>query len=689
MSKDFLLEIGLEEMPAKYITASVKQLQERVEKWLAENDLEYKTTEVYSSPRRLSVIVKDLAEKQADRVEESKGPAKKIAKDAEGNWSKAAQGFARGQGVDPDTLEFREINGVEYIYLEKEVKGAATVDLLPEMRQIVTSMTFPVSMHWAAYDLKYIRPIKWLIALFGDQVIPFEITNVTTGNETRGHRFLGGSVAISNPAEYEEALLSQFVVADAAKRKAAIVSQIEEIEAVENWKIPVDADLLEEVNNLVEYPTVLHATFDEAYLELPEEVLITTMKEHQRYFPVVDEAGKLRPYFITVRNGNHEHLETVAKGNEKVLRARLSDADFFYQEDLKITIDEAVAKLNNIVFHEKLGTLTEKMVRVKKVALIIAEQLNMTEAQKGKIARAADIYKFDLVTNLVGEFPELQGIMGEKYALLQGEDAEVATAIREHYMPTSADGELPQSDIGALLAVADKLETLTGFFCVNIVPTGSADPFSLRRSALGIMRIIQAKNWDIRLLSVLADTVEIERAEGLNTIPSEEVFEQVELFLQNRLRAILSDQQIRHDIIDAVVSAGSNVVPELIERAELLNKNRDAEWFRPTMEALARVVNISKKHQGGDITIDPGLFENESEQQLFDAVQKLKQDYPTLIIVDRLRAFAALRTAIDAYFENTLVMSDDEVVRNNRLALLFELASFIKEFAQIEEINVK
>ncbi|KGL45319.1 glycine--tRNA ligase subunit beta [Listeria sp. SHR_NRA_18] len=689
MSKDFLLEIGLEEMPAKYITASVKQLQERVEKWLAENDLEYKTTEVYSSPRRLSVIVKDLAEKQADRVEESKGPAKKIAKDAEDNWSKAAQGFARGQGVDPDTLEFREINGVEYIYLEKEVKGAATVDLLPEMRQIVTSMTFPVSMHWAAYDLKYIRPIKWLIALFGDQVIPFEITNVTTGNETRGHRFLGGSVAISNPAEYEEALLSQFVVADAAKRKAAIVSQIEEIEAVENWKIPVDADLLEEVNNLVEYPTVLHATFDEAYLELPEEVLITTMKEHQRYFPVVDEAGKLRPYFITVRNGNHEHLETVAKGNEKVLRARLSDADFFYQEDLKITIDEAVAKLNNIVFHEKLGTLTEKMVRVKKVALIIAEQLNMTEAQKGKIARVADIYKFDLVTNLVGEFPELQGIMGEKYALLQGEDAEVATAIREHYMPTSADGELPQSDIGALLAVADKLETLTGFFCVNIVPTGSADPFSLRRSALGIMRIIQAKNWDIRLLSVLADTVEIERAEGLNTIPSEEVFEQVELFLQNRLRAILSDQQIRHDIIDAVVSAGSNVVPELIERAELLNKNRDAEWFRPTMEALARVVNISKKHQGGDITIDPGLFENESEQQLFDAVQKLKQDYPTLIIVDRLRAFAALRTAIDAYFENTLVMSDDEAVRNNRLALLFELASFIKEFAQIEEINVK
>ncbi|MBC1226556.1 glycine--tRNA ligase subunit beta [Listeria booriae] len=688
MSKDFLLEIGLEEMPAKYITASAKQLQERIEKWLAENDLAYETTEVYATPRRLSVIVKALPEKQADRVEESKGPAKKIAKDEDGNWSKAAQGFARGQGVDPDTLEFREIGGVEYIYLTKEVTGANTVDLLSDMRQIILAMTFPVSMHWASYDLRYIRPIKWLIAMFGDQVIPFEITNVTTGNTTRGHRFLGEEVAITSPAAYEEALLGQFVVADAEKRKAAIVSQIEEIEAVENWKIPMDADLLEEVNNLVEYPTVLHGTFDEAYLELPEEVLITTMKEHQRYFPVVDEAGKLRPYFITVRNGNHEHLETVAKGNEKVLRARLSDADFFYQEDLKITIDEAVAKLKNIVFHEKLGTLTEKMVRVKKVALIIADHLNMTDAQKQKVSRAADIYKFDLVTNLVGEFPELQGIMGEKYALLLGEDSEVATAIREHYMPTSADGDLPQSDIGALLAIADKLETLTGFFCVGIVPTGSADPFSLRRSALGIMRIIQEKQWNIRILDILEDVVAIERADGLDELPSKEVFQEVQQFLNNRLRAILAEHQVRHDIIDAVIGGDLSVVPALIERATLLNKHRDADWFRPTMEALARVVNISKKYQT-ETKIDPALFENDSEAQLFEAVEKLKQAYPSLNVVERLQAFAGLRLAIDAYFENTLVMSDDENVRNNRLALLFELASFIKEFARIEDINVK
>ncbi|MBC2318736.1 glycine--tRNA ligase subunit beta [Listeria booriae] len=688
MSKDFLLEIGLEEMPAKYITASAKQLQERIEKWLAENDLAYETTEVYATPRRLSVIIKALAEKQADRVEESKGPAKKIAKDENGNWSKAAKGFARGQGVDPDTLEFREIGGVEYIYLTKEVTGANTVDLLSDMRQIILAMTFPVSMHWANYDLRYIRPIKWLIAMFGNQVIPFEITNVTTGNTTRGHRFLGEEVAITSPAAYEEALLGQFVVADAEKRKAAIVSQIEEIEAVENWKIPMDADLLEEVNNLVEYPTVLHGTFDEAYLELPEEVLITTMKEHQRYFPVVDEAGKLRPYFITVRNGNHEHLETVAKGNEKVLRARLSDADFFYQEDLKITIDEAVAKLKNIVFHEKLGTLTEKMVRVKKVALIIADHLNMTDAQKQKVSRAADIYKFDLVTNLVGEFPELQGIMGEKYALLQGEDSEVATAIREHYMPTSADGDLPQSDIGALLAIADKLETLTGFFCVGIVPTGSADPFSLRRSALGIMRIIQDKQWNIRILDILEDVVAIERADGLDELPSKEVFQEVQQFLNNRLRAILAEHQVRHDIIDAVIGGDLSVVPALIERATLLNKHRDADWFRPTMEALARVVNISKKYQT-ETKIDPALFENDSEAQLFEAVEKLKQAYPSLNVVERLQAFAGLRLAIDAYFENTLVMSDDENVRNNRLALLFELASFIKEFARIEDINVK
>lgn len=688
MNKDFLLEIGLEEMPAKYITASAKQLKERATEWFKEKKIAVSDIETYSSPRRLTILAKDVAIKQEDQIEEAKGPAKKIAFDEKGDWSKAAQGFARSQGVAPEDLSFQEIKGTEYIYIKKEVKGLETSILLPEFKKIITDMTFPVSMHWSDCDLRYIRPIKWLIALFGTEVIPFEVAGVKTGNETRGHRFLGQKATIHSPADYEKVLLEQFVVADANARKEAIRGQIAEIETIQKWNIPADADLLEEVNNLVEYPTALFGDFEEAYLELPEEVLITTMKEHQRYFPVFNSENRLLPHFITVRNGNHEHLDMVQKGNEKVLRARLSDADFFYQEDLKMTIDEAVHKLKNIVFHEKLGSLTEKMKRVQKVALLIADYLNWDEAQKKDIYRVTDIYKFDLVTNIVGEFPELQGIMGEKYARLQGENEAVATAIREHYMPISAEGELPKSDLGSLLAISDKLETLISFFCINIIPTGSADPFSLRRSAFGVMRIIQANEWNLPLAEVLAEIVGIERKEGFSELPSEEVYQVAQNFMKNRLRVILRGHDVRQDIIEAVVGGDPNRIPQIIDSAKALNESTNDDWFRPTIEALTRVTNIAKKYEHHE-TVDPSLFENDYEKELFDSVQALKRDYPNMTIVERLKSFAKIRPIIDNYFENTLVMSENEALKANRLALLVELSTFIREFAQMDEIQVK
>lgn len=688
MNKDFLLEIGLEEMPAKYITASAKQLKERATEWFKEKKIEVSNIETYSSPRRLTILAKDVAIKQEDQIEEAKGPAKKIAFDEKGEWSKAAQGFARSQGVAPEDLSFQEIKGTEYIYIKKEVKGLETSILLPEFKKIITDMTFPVSMHWSDCDLRYIRPIKWLIALFGTEVIPFEVAGVKTGNETRGHRFLGQKATIHSPADYEKVLLEQFVVADADARKEAIRGQIAEIETIQKWNIPADADLLEEVNNLVEYPTALFGDFEEAYLELPEEVLITTMKEHQRYFPVFNSENRLLPHFITVRNGNHEHLDMVQKGNEKVLRARLSDADFFYQEDLKMTIDEAVHKLKNIVFHEKLGSLTEKMKRVQKVALLIADYLNWDEAQKKDIYRVTDIYKFDLVTNIVGEFPELQGIMGEKYARLQGENEAVATAIREHYMPISAEGELPKSDLGSLLAISDKLETLISFFCINIIPTGSADPFSLRRSAFGVMRIIQANEWNLPLAEVLAEIVGIERKEGFSELPSEEVYQVAQNFMKNRLRVILRSHDVRQDIIEAVVGGEPNRIPQIIDSAKVLNESTNDDWFRPTIEALTRVTNIAKKYELHE-AVDPSLFENDYEKELFDSVQELKRDYPNMTIVERLKSFAKIRPIIDNYFENTLVMSENEALKANRLALLVELSTFIREFAQMDEIQVK
>ncbi|MBC1817599.1 glycine--tRNA ligase subunit beta [Listeria welshimeri] len=688
MSKDFLLEIGLEEMPAQYVTSSVAQLEKRVSDWLNENQITFEKIKTYSTPRRLTVLVEAMAEEQANRVEEAKGPAKKIALDDEGNWSKAALGFARSQKVEPADLTFREIKGVEYIYIKKEVIGEKTTALLPSLEKVVTSMAFPVSMHWGSNDLRYIRPIKWLIAMFGEEIIPFEITGVSTSNTSRGHRFLGKTATIKQPSDYPNALLEQFVVVNAEERKQAIVEQLRELESMENWQIKEDEDLLEEVTNLVEYPTVLAGNFEKEYLELPEEVLITTMKEHQRYFPVFSKDEELLPHFVTVRNGNHENLDTVARGNEKVLRARLSDADFFYQEDLKITIDEAVAKLQNIVFHEKLGTLTEKMKRVQKVALMLADYLDWQEEDKQDIIRLTNIYKFDLVTNIVGEFPELQGLMGEKYALLQGEKPAIAIAIREHYLPSSAEGALPQTDLGSIIAIADKLETLVGFFCVNIVPTGSADPFGLRRSAFGAMRIIQANGWDIPVLELISRIVDMERAEGAVELPSDDVKKEVQTFLKNRLRVVLQNHHIRHDIIDAVIGGDPNTIPQLVDRAQILNKHVESDWFRPTVEALTRVMNISKKHEG-NVEVDPSLFENKYEQALFDEIEKLKYDYANLTIVDRLRAFAALRTTIDDYFDNTLVMSENIELKNNRLALLFELASFIKEFAQMDEINVK
>lgn len=689
MSEDFLLEIGLEEMPAQYVTPSIRQLKERVADWLLDNKITYTKIECYSTPRRLALIIKDLAEKQADRVEEAKGPAKKIALDEHGNWSKAALGFARSQKVAPEELQFQTLKGVEYLFVKKEVVGESTKELLPTIKTCITAMNFPVNMHWGSNEMRFIRPIKWLIALYDKDVIPFEIAGVKTANKTRGHRFLGKTVEINEPNEYNAKLLAQYVVANSEERKEGIRSQISELELVENWKIEVDESLLEEVNNLVEYPTVLSGDFDEKYLSLPKEILITTMKEHQRYFPVFSKQNKLLPHFITVRNGNEEHLEMVSKGNEKVLRARLSDAEFFYTEDTKQSIADCTKKLEHIVFHEKLGLLTDKMKRVGKVANLLADHLQLSTDKKAKLTYLSQIYKFDLVTHIVDEFPELQGIMGEKYALLKGEDADIAAAIREHYLPTSAEGSLPQTELGAVLAAADKLETITSFFAVGIIPTGSQDPFSLRRNALGLMRIMQANNWKMPLLPLIQAVIEIEQTELSQSLSTEDLQKELLQFLKQRLKAIMQGEEIRYDIIDAVLESTQANVPELLESASILNNySADSISFRETIEALTRIVNLAKKHTDS-VLIDPNLFEEEEEQTLYAALKDLETNFRSLPVKARLENLIALKPAIENYFDKILVMSDNETIRNNRLELLFKLATLIKEFAQTDNIQVK
>jgi glycyl-tRNA synthetase beta chain len=685
--RDLLLEIGLEEMPARFISASIQSLKEKMEAWLAEKQLGYASVQAFSSPRRLALLVTDLDESQQDMEEEVKGPAKRIALNEAGEWSKAAAGFTRGQGLTVEDIYFKEINGVEYAHVKKFIKGKQTSELLSELKELILSLTFPKNMRWANNELRYIRPIKWLIALFGEEIIPFSITNVETSNQSRGHRFLGGEIVFQNPSDYEKKMLAQYVMVNAAERKEAIVSQIKKLEEENNWIIPIDEDLLEEVTNLVEYPTALYGTFDESYLELPTEVLITSMKEHQRYFPVKSKEGKLLPYFVTVRNGDHQHLDKVARGNEKVLRARLADAAFFYKEDQKLAIDDLLKKLEAIVYHEEIGTLAEKVARVRLLASKLADELQLTSEEKQDVDRAAQIAKFDLVTNMVYEFPELQGLMGERYAIQKGEKASVANAINEHYMPRHADDETAPSNVGAVLALAEKLDTIVSFFSIGLVPTGSQDPYALRRQATGIVQTLIDKNWNIPIEQLVE--LAIQAIENVSKVSGQELVDSVLSFFKLRVKYILQEQGIRYDMIDAVLAEKIGGAASVLRKAKVLELHKDDANFKEGIEALSRIINISNKAVTVS-AVDSSLFENEYESDLYNRFTAVKEKINTKVEEkEYFELLFSLQEAISAYFDHTMVMADNEKIKENRLNLMAEIAAYIKGFASVNEIIVK
>ncbi|MDF9760534.1 glycyl-tRNA synthetase beta chain [Peribacillus simplex] len=686
MSKrDLLLEIGLEELPARFVTASMKQLSDKVQKWLMEKAIEFGEVEAFSTPRRLAILVKDVEESQKDIEEEAKGPAKKIALDSEGNWSKAALGFVRGQGMTSEDIYFKELKGVEYAHVNKFIKGQPTVQLLSELAEIISGMTFPKNMRWANQELRFVRPIKWLIALFGNEVVPFSIAGVETARETKGHRFLGDSAIIEQPARYEETLKEQFVMADPDKRRQVILDQIKGLEQEKGWIIPVDEELLEEVNNLVEYPTVLFGHFEEEFLELPPEVLITSMKEHQRYFPVKDQDGKLLAFFVTVRNGDDLHLDKVSKGNEKVLRARLSDAAFFYKEDQKKEISAALKKLDSIVYHEEIGTLAEKTARVTAVTGVLADALNL-KAEKEMALRAAEIAKFDLVSHMVYEFPELQGYMGEKYALLKGETKEVAAAINEHYMPRHADDNVPPSVIGAVVSLAEKIDTLSSFFAIGVIPTGSQDPYALRRQASGVVQILAEKKWNISLEELIVIGLKGLESKGILKRDLEDVKSDMFTFFKARVKHLLQEQQIRYDLIDAVLVNEIGYIHSIVERAHVLDAKKDEAGFKESLEALSRVMNIAVKCDN-KVTVDPTFFENDQEKALYEKYQNVAIRYTeSKDENERFEQLVSLQSEIESYFENTMVMADDEAIRSNRLSLMKEISDLVAGFAAMNKI---
>lgn len=683
---DLLLEIGLEEIPARFVVGAANQLAESVQNLLNEQHVGYGQVHVYSTPRRLAVHIENVSEKQDDLHEEVKGPAKKIALDENGNWTKAAQGFTRGQGKTVDDIYFKEVGGVEYVHVDKYIKGRNTIEVLANLADVITGLSFPKNMRWSDFDLRYIRPIRWIVALFGNQVLEMEITNVKSGNKTYGHRFLGKSIVINEPKEYKNALLSQYVMVDYEERKSKILDQIHSLEKEKNWVIPVDEDLLEEVTNLVEYPTVLYGSFAEDYLQLPEEVLITTMKEHQRYFPVKDKNGNLLNYFITVRNGDERHIENVRRGNEKVIRARLQDAVFFYEEDKKLSIQAALEKLQKVVYHDEIGTYKEKLQRIKSLSKYILQQLRLPEDVQEDTLRAAEICKFDLVTQMVDEFPELQGIMGEEYAVIQGEKKIVAQAINEHYMPKNADGELPVSEPGAIVSIADKLDTISSFFAIGLIPSGSQDPYSLRRQATGVVQILNERGWNIDFSALLLES--IKQTSSFAKRDENEVFEDVLAFFRLRLKHLLSEKEVRYDIIDAVLEAPIHNIKTFVEKAVLLDQKKTEPEFKENVEALSRVVNIAKKADQ-QTEIHPSLFENDTEIQLYEAYQNLMKQLKDSDTAQYYQLLMDLKEPINNYFDKTMVMVDSENIRVNRLSLLKSLSDLIVGFAQFPTIIVK
>ena len=668
---EFLLEIGMEEIPARFLLDLSQQLEKRVADFLAEERLAYESLSAYATPRRLAVQVHGLAERSQDVSTKSKGPSLKIAKDAEGNWTKAALGFIKGQGASQEDVIVESIKGEDYIFVNKHLPGQAADQVLSGLNRVLEAMTFPVTMTWHDYEIPFIRPVHWIVALLDQELVPLEFVGVKSDRISRGHRFLGHDVTLAKATDYVEALREQHVLVDFEERRANIRQQLADLASAQGWQVPVDEDLLEEVTAIVEWPTVFYGDFEEKYLSVPHCVLITAMRDHQRYFYALDAKGELLPVFISVRNGNDQHLANVVKGNQKVLRARLEDALFFYQEDLKHDLNFFVDKLANVNEHFKLGTLADKQARVGALISQLQGDLNLDQASYEAALRASQIYKFDLMTQVVGEFDELQGQIGEIYARHYGEEALVAQAIGTQYLPTTSGGALPNQDAGALLALADKLDTLFQYFKVGLIPTGSNDPYALRRTAMGIVEILLDRGWELDLLPVFKHLVEAHEGD-------KELLKQLSDFVWARVAVHLRNQSVDMDQIQGIGAAKHLEVGKANYVAHFLktHKDKNPTAYKRFLEAITRVVNLGAKVQE-EAQLNLDLAQTDSEAKLLEATAKIDQ---YKISVDALYMYLDnLVPVIEAYFDDNKVNADDETIRANRLATLKVLTEAVLE----------
>ncbi|HML31694.1 glycine--tRNA ligase subunit beta [Sporomusa sphaeroides] len=686
MSKDLLLEIGTEEIPAKFMPGALAQLENITKTKLAELRIAHGEVRTVGTPRRLAVIIRAVAGSQADKHSENKGPSVKIAFAEDGTPTKAALGFARGQGVDPSAFVVKD----GYIYAVVQEVGRQTTELLPELlTDIINHLSFPKSMRWGDLDMRFARPIRWVVALFGSEVVPFTLPGVTSGNMTRGHRFLGkAEIEVNSVEDYFSRLDENYVMVDPDVRRRVIREQIETLALSRGGTATIDAELLEEVVHLVEYPTALCGSFEEKYLSLPPEAIITPMREHQRYFPVTGKDGKLLPMFITVRNGGAEHIDIVCHGNERVLKARLADARFFFEEDQKVALTDRVEKLKSIVFQEGLGTLYDKVLRLERLAAAIGQMLGISQEELTIVNRGAHLAKADLVTGMVCEFTELQGIMGREYALLHGENPAVAQAIFEHYLPRFAGDMLPQTTAGRLISIADKMDNIVATFSRGLIPTGSQDPYALRRQALGIVHILIEAKYPVSLTAIAAQAMDLL---GISDNERQtKLLADIQDFFRLRIKNVLTDEALKYDMIDAVLAAGVDDVYDTWLRAKAMAVEGGTIAMQKAVQALIRVGNLAKN--ASSETIDPGLFTAEAEHALYKAytdaraaVEKheAEKNYQGVLTV-----LAAMAAPIDAFFGAVMVMVEDTAVKNNRLALLKAISGLSAHTADLTKIVV-
>jgi glycyl-tRNA synthetase beta chain len=692
MPKDFLLEIGIEELPARFLNPALAQLHKLTGQVLQENRLGYGEITTCGTPRRITVFVKAVEDSQQPLKQEVKGPAVKVAFNSVGEPTRAALGFAKSNGLSVEELVRQSVGPVEYVFAIKQAAGRPAADVLQELiPTLIGGLHFPKPMRWGELEMRFARPIRWLLCLFGNTVLPLNFAGLEANRYTYGHRFLSnGKLAVNDAGEYFELMRRAHVIVEVNERREIIRRQISEVAAREGGMAEIDVDLLDEVTNIVEYPTALCGSFDQNYLQLPEEVIITPMREHQRYFPVRGADGRLLPRFIAVSNNgtDEESINIIRAGNEKVLRARLSDAAFFWQEDLKINLADRVEELKKVVFQESLGTIYEKVQRVSILADLLADRLGASLQEKEFTARAAYLAKADLLTNMVYEFPELQGIMGREYALRQGESSSVARAIYEHYLPRFAGDELPVTLPGKVLSIADKIDTIVGCYGLGIMPTGSQDPYALRRQALGICNIILDGNLVLSMPEIIEQAYSGYAGRVQMTLSLEQVAVELKEFFRQRLRGLFIDRGLAYDTVEAVLAAGIDELSGTWLRGQALEKFRHEPAFDALITAFTRAHNLAKNADGD--RVEPALFDSAAERELYQAFQAVSLS-ATAPISDRsygtaLSLIAELQKPVDRFFGDVMVMVDDERVRDNRLALLKKIADFIGSIADLSKI---